>query len=339
MPVIQLTEEEARRLMRMEEEIHRRLIGQEEAVSAVSRAIRRARSGMKDPRRPVGSFLCLGPTGVGKTELARALASFLFGSDDAMIRLDMSEFMERHEVAKLIGAPPGYVGYDEGGRLTEAIRRRPYSVVLFDEIEKAHPDVFNLLLQIMEDGRLTDGQGHTVDFRNAVVMITSNVGAQGMNGGNVLGFASETDKAVADWEKERDRILESVRRTFRPEFLNRVDEMVVFKPLSREQLLKIVSIMAEEIVKRLAERHIAVTLSDGALLFLLEKGFDPKFGARPLRRTLQRLVEDRMADLLLEGKAPERSSFHIDVDGDKLSFTLCQTLEEAKEAEEVDSPA
>ncbi|QTX33369.1 ATP-dependent Clp protease ATP-binding subunit [Aminithiophilus ramosus] len=342
-PVVQLTEEEARRLLRMEEEIHRRLIGQDEAVSAVSRAIRRARSGMKDPRRPIGSFLCLGPTGVGKTELARALASFLFGSDDAMIRLDMSEFMERHEVAKLIGAPPGYVGYDEGGKLTEAIRRRPYSVVLFDEIEKAHPDVFNLLLQVMEDGRLTDGQGHTVDFRNAVVMMTSNVGAQGMDRGKALGFASETDGAMADWKKEKERILESVRRTFRPEFLNRVDETVVFQHLSRDQLLQIVAIMVSEIVKRLAERQIDITLSDGARLFLLEKGFDAKFGARPLRRTLQRLVEDRMADLLLEGGAAPGSSFLIDVDGEELRFIARERSEarpeESREAEETANPA
>lgn len=342
-PVVQLTEEEARRLLRMEEEIHRRLIGQDEAVSAVSRAIRRARSGMKDPRRPIGSFLCLGPTGVGKTELARALASFLFGSDDAMIRLDMSEFMERHEVAKLIGAPPGYVGYDEGGKLTEAIRRRPYSVVLFDEIEKAHPDVFNLLLQVMEDGRLTDGQGHTVDFRNAVVMMTSNVGAQGMDRGKALGFASETDGAMADWKKEKERILESVRRTFRPEFLNRVDETVVFQHLSRDQLLQIVAIMVSEIVKRLAERQIDITLSDGARLFLLEKGFDAKFGARPLRRTLQRLVEDRMADLLLEGGAAPGSSFLIDVDGEELCFIARERSEahpeESREAEETANPA
>ena len=341
-PVVQLTEEEARRLLRMEEEIHKRLIGQDEAVSAVSRAIRRARSGMKDPRRPIGSFLCLGPTGVGKTELARALASFLFGSDDAMIRLDMSEFMERHEVAKLIGAPPGYVGYDEGGKLTEAIRRRPYSVVLFDEIEKAHPDVFNLLLQVMEDGRLTDGQGHTVDFRNAVVMMTSNVGAQGMDRGKALGFASEADGAMADWKKEKERILESVRRTFRPEFLNRVDETVVFQHLSRDQLLQIVAIMVSEIVKRLAERQIDVTLSDGARLFLLEKGFDAKFGARPLRRTLQRLVEDRMADLLLEGGAAPGSSFLIDVGGEELRFIArerSEALPEESREEEAASPA
>jgi ATP-dependent Clp protease ATP-binding subunit ClpC len=338
-PVVQLTEEEARRLLRMEEEIHQRLIGQEEAVSAVSRAIRRARSGMKDPKRPIGSFLCLGPTGVGKTELARALASFLFGSDEAMIRLDMSEFMERHEVAKLIGAPPGYVGYDEGGKLTEAIRRRPYSVVLFDEIEKAHPDVFNLLLQIMEDGRLTDGQGHTVDFRNAVIMMTSNVGAQDMARGRAMGFASESEKAALEWKNDKDRILESVRRTFRPEFLNRVDEMVVFQPLTRDQLLKIVDIMLDEISRRLADRGIAIDVSKEARHHLLEKGFDPKFGARPLRRTIQRLVEDRMADLLLEGKAASGGSFRIGLDGEDLTFQALEGPEEIGEPEKADSPA
>ena len=338
-PVVQLTEEEARRLLRMEEEIHQRLIGQEEAVSAVSRAIRRARSGMKDPKRPIGSFLCLGPTGVGKTELARALASFLFGSDDAMIRLDMSEFMERHEVAKLIGAPPGYVGYDEGGKLTEAIRRRPYAVVLFDEIEKAHPDVFNLLLQIMEDGRLTDGQGHTVDFRNAVIMMTSNVGAQEMARGRAMGFASESEKADLEWKNDKDRILQSVRRTFRPEFLNRVDEMVVFQPLTRDQLLKIVDIMLDEIARRLADRGIAIDVTKEARHHLLEKGFDPKFGARPLRRTIQRLVEDRMADFLLEGKAASGGSFRIGLDGEELTFQALEGPEGIEEPEKADSPA
>ncbi len=338
-PVVQLTEEEARRLLRMEEEIHKRLIGQEEAVSAVSRAIRRARSGMKDPKRPIGSFLCLGPTGVGKTELARALASFLFGSDDAMIRLDMSEFMERHEVAKLIGAPPGYIGYEEGGKLTEAIRRRPYAVVLFDEIEKAHPDVFNLLLQIMEDGRLTDGQGHTVDFRNAVIMITSNVGAQDMARGRALGFASEADKADLEWKNDRDRILESVRKTFRPEFLNRVDEMVVFQPLTREQLLRIVDIMLDEIAKRLADRGIAIDVTAEARHHLLNKGFDPKFGARPLRRTIQRLVEDRMADLLLEGKAAKGGSFRVDLADGELQFSSLDGDGALGEPEKTDSPA
>ena len=301
-PVLQLTEEEAARLLRMEEEVHRRMVGQDEAIGAVARAVRRARSGLKDPKRPVGSFLFLGPTGVGKTELARSLAAFLFGSEEALVRFDMSEFMERHEVAKLIGAPPGYVGYEEGGKLTEAVRRRPYAVVLFDEIEKAHPDVFNILLQLLEDGRLTDGQGHSVDFRNTVVIMTSNVGAQDLMKGQTLGFSlddsSERDHA---WSKMKDTILEAARRTFRPEFLNRVDDIVVFRTLDREELLAIVKIMAAEVTRRAGEQDLGLELDETSLTLILEKGFDPKYGARPLRRTLQRLVEDRLADLLLEG--------------------------------------
>ncbi|EHM09522.1 ATPase with chaperone activity, ATP-binding subunit [Thermanaerovibrio velox DSM 12556] len=309
-PVVQLTEEEAKRLLRMEEEIHRRLVGQEEAVSAVARAIRRARSGLKDPRRPVGSFLFLGPTGVGKTELARRLAWFLFGSDDAMIRFDMSEFMERHEVAKLIGAPPGYVGHEEGGKLTEAVRRRPYSVVLFDEIEKAHPDVFNLLLQLLEDGRLTDGQGHVVDFRNTVVIMTSNVGASDASKGH-LGFSSGgDDEALEGWDRTKGAIMDAVKRTFRPEFLNRVDEMVVFRPLRREELLGIARMMLDEVVARCAEKGIRLSVNDQVVQKVLEEGFDPKFGARPLRRTIQKLVEDPLADMMLEGLL--REGIHVE---------------------------
>lgn len=319
-PVVQLTEEEARRLLRMEEELHKRMVGQEEPVSAVSRAIRRARSGLKDPRRPIGNFLFLGPTGVGKTELARALAEFLFGSEEAMVRLDMSEFMERHEVAKLIGAPPGYVGYEEGGKLTEVIRRRPYSVILFDEIEKAHPDVFNILLQIMEDGRLTDGQGHTVDFRNAVVIMTSNVGAQQAGHGQSLGFAAQEDREKVEWDSVRNRIMDAVRSTFRPEFINRVDEIVVFHPLNRDHLLNIVSIMLAEVEKRLAEQGIHIDVTQKGREFLLERGYDPKYGARPLRRTIQRMVEDRLADLLLEGKVSRGTTYKVDLEGEALTF-------------------
>lgn len=318
-PVVQLTEEEARRLLRMEEEIHKRLIDQDEAVSAVARAIRRARSGLKDPKRPVGSFLFLGPTGVGKTEMARALAEFLFGSEDAMIRLDMSEFMERHEVSKLIGAPPGYVGYEEGGKLTEMVRRRPYSIVLFDEIEKAHPDVFNILLQILEDGRLTDGQGHVVDFRNTVIIMTSNVGAQDLMKGTTLGFSSGEGSAM-DWDKVCERIREAVRHTFRPEFLNRIDEMVIFKPLGKAELLKIVDLMLKEVEKRLSEQGVRIVVSQAARELLLTEGFDPKFGARPLRRTVQRMVEDRLADELLEGTIKPGDVVYVDVEDGKLTF-------------------
>jgi len=318
-PVKQLTEEESTRLLRMEEEIHKRMVNQCEAVNAVARAIRRARSGLKDPKRPIGSFLFLGPTGVGKTELARSVAEFLFGSDDAMVRFDMSEYMERHEVAKLIGAPPGYVGYEEGGKLTEAIRRRPYSVVLFDEIEKAHPDVFNVLLQILEDGRLTDGQGHTVDFRNCVIVMTSNVGAQDLMRGRSLGF-SASEEQTFDISKMKSSIMEALRKTFRPEFLNRVDDIIIFKPLGREELLQILDIMLKEVSSRLKEQGIEVVIPQETKEFLLEQGYDPKYGARPLRRTLQRMVEDTLADMLLEGKIAKGTKIEISVVDGELEF-------------------
>lgn len=319
-PVVQLTEEETARLLRMEDELHRRMVGQQEAVNAVSRAVRRARSGLKDPKRPVGSFLFLGPTGVGKTEMAKALAAFLFGSEEAMVRYDMSEYMERHEVSKLIGAPPGYVGYEEGGKLTEAIRRRPYAVLLFDEIEKAHPDVFNLLLQILEDGRLTDGQGRTVDFRNTVVIMTSNVGARDLAKGQGLGFAAEKGLSEGDHQKAKERVLEAMKQAFRPEFLNRVDDIVVFRALSREELLKIVDLMLAEVEKRVKDRGIGIHVSEEARDFLLEKGYDPKYGARPLRRTIQRMVEDRLADLFLEGRFKEGARVQVEPEGDHLAF-------------------
>ncbi len=326
-PVVQLTEEESSRLLRMEEEIHKRMVDQEEAVNAVARSIRRARSGLKDPKRPIGSFLFLGPTGVGKTELARSLAEFLFGGEDSMVRFDMSEYMERHEVAKLIGAPPGYVGYEEGGKLTEALRRRPYSVVLFDEIEKAHPDVFNILLQILEDGRLTDGQGHTVDFRNSVVIMTSNVGAQDLMKSRSLGFTA-VDGADVDLEKMKSSIMEAVRKTFRPEFINRVDDIIIFKPLGKEELLKILDIMLDEVSKRLEEQGITIDVPAETRQKLLIKGYDPKFGARPLRRTLQKTIEDPLADLLLEGKVEKNSVIRVTVEGDNFSF---KTVEKKKD--------
>jgi len=312
-PVTQLTEEESHRLMRMEEVIAKRMVGQEDAISAVARAIRRARSGMKDPKRPVGSFLFLGPTGVGKTELARSLAEFMFGSDDAMIRLDMSEYMERHEAAKLIGAPPGYVGYEEGGKLTEAIRRRPYSVVLFDEIEKAHPDVFNMLLQLLEDGRLTDGQGHVTDFRNAVIIMTSNIGVGEVMKNRAMGFGDgEKEENEIDVERMKGTIMDAAKRAFRPEFLNRVDEMLIFRPLSKVELLKIVDIMIGEVKKRTLDVGITLEVSDAAKELLLEKGYDPRYGARPLRRAIQKMVEDALSNMMLEGSL---------VDGDKVSVS------------------
>lgn len=311
-PVTQLTEAEGQRLLRMEEEISKRLIGQDEALQAVSMAIRRARSGMKDPRRPVGSFLFLGPTGVGKTELARSLADFLFGSDEALIRIDMSEYMERHEAAKLIGAPPGYVGFEEGGKLTEAIRRRPYAVVLFDEIEKAHPDVFNVLLQLLDDGRLTDGQGHLTDFRNAVIIMTSNVGVSEISKGAGLGFSSTGIEKGND-KRAKETIMSAVKKAFRPEFLNRIDELLIFKHLSKDNLLNIVDKMINEVKDRTLERGIELKLSKGASELLLEKGYDPKYGARPLRRAIQKLVEDPLSNQILDGTI---------VEGDKVSITL-----------------
>lgn len=319
-PVFQLTGEESERLLRMEEEIEKRLIGQSEAVASIARAIRRARSGLKDPARPIGSFVLLGPTGVGKTELARQLAEFLFGSRDTMIRLDMSEFMEKHEVSKLIGAPPGYVGYEEGGKLTEAVRRRPYSVILFDEIEKAHPDIFNILLQILEDGRLTDGQGRTVDFKNAVILMTSNVGAREAARGSTLGFSGGDEKDPFDWEKLKTAILDEVDRTFRPEFINRLDEMIVFRPLDREHMMAIVGIMLQEVVTRLADRGVELSVGDDVRSFILEKGYQPKYGARPLRRTIQTYIEDRLADYLLSGGDVRGERIEAYMDGEEIRF-------------------
>lgn len=301
-PVAQLAQEETERLLRLEEILHQRVIGQDEAVRAVGRAIRRARAGLKDPKRPIGSFIFLGPTGVGKTELARALAEALFGDEDAMIRLDMSEYMEKHTVSRLVGAPPGYVGYEEAGQLTEAVRRRPYSVVLFDEIEKAHPDVFNILLQVLEDGRLTDAKGRTVDFRNTVIIMTSNVGATTIKRES-LGFKAGAGKVAADsYEEMKKRIMEELRRTFRPEFLNRIDEIIVFHALSVEDIKKIVDLMLEQLNKRLKDNNIQVEVTEEAKEILVKEGFDEAYGARPLRRAIQTLIEDPLADEMLQGK-------------------------------------
>ncbi|MDO5115888.1 MAG: ATP-dependent Clp protease ATP-binding subunit [Synergistaceae bacterium] len=323
-PVTQLTEEESRRLLRMEEELKKRMVGQDEALQAVARAVRRARSGMKDPKRPVGSFLFLGPTGVGKTELARSLAEFLFGSEEAMIRIDMSEYMERHEAAKLIGAPPGYVGFEEGGKLTEAVRRRPYSVILFDEIEKAHPDVFNIMLQLLEDGRLTDGQGHLSDFRNCVVIMTSNVGVTENMRSRTLGFGGAEERSAAEAKRMKETVTEAAKKSFRPEFLNRIDEILVFEPLNRDELLKIVDIMLLEVRRRAAENYIALETDEEAKKFILDKGYDPKYGARPLRRTIQKMVEDELSNRMLEGAISNGDKVAITSDGKSLNFQIIQ---------------
>lgn len=318
-PVRRLEEEESERLLNMEKILHKRVIGQDEAVKAISRAIRRARAGLKDPKRPVGSFIFLGPTGVGKTELARALADAMFGDETAMIRLDMSEYMEKFAVSRMVGAPPGYVGYDEGGELTEKVRRRPYSVVLFDEIEKAHPDVFNILLQILEDGRLTDAKGRTVDFRNTILIMTSNVGANLIYKNRTLGFAPEQDEEK-DYADMKDRVLDELKRTFRPEFLNRVDETIVFHALNQEHIRAIVTLMIEELNERLKENDISLEVTDDAKDILAEEGFDPMFGARPLRRVIQRRIEDRLSEELLKGSISRGDIVQIDGEEDELSF-------------------
>ncbi len=308
-PVSRLLEGEVQKLLKMEDRLHQRVVGQEEAIRAVANAVRRARAGLQDPKRPIGSFIFLGPTGVGKTELARALAEFLFDDENAMIRIDMSEYQEKHTVARLVGAPPGYVGYEEGGQLTEAVRRRAYSVVLFDEIEKAHPDVFNAMLQILDDGRLTDGQGRTVDFKNTVIIMTSNVGTE------FLGNGLSTDDANV-----RESVLNALRARFRPEFLNRIDEIVLFHPLAREHLKRIVDIQMEQVRKRMAERHIEIELTDAAKEFLVNEGYDATYGARPLKRTIQRLILDPLALQVLEGKFSDGDTVVVDLERGKIVF-------------------
>ncbi len=298
-PVFKLTEAETQKLMRMEEELHKRVIGQHPAVEVISKAIRRSRAGLKDPKRPTGSFIFLGPSGVGKTELARTLAEFLFGDDDAMIRIDMSEYMEKHAVSRLVGSPPGYIGYDEGGQLTEAVRRKPYSVLLLDEIEKAHPDVFNILLQILEDGRLTDAQGRTVDFRHAIVIMTSNIGAAEIARNTPLGFAVSDDETGITYEDMKNRIMGELKKVFRPEFLNRIDDVIVFHKLQKEEIKQIVELLLLRIRESMAERELQLELTEEAKDLLVEKGWDPSMGARPLRRAIQRYIEDPLADFVL----------------------------------------
>jgi ATP-dependent Clp protease ATP-binding subunit ClpB len=307
-PVDKMLEGERDKLLRMEDEIAKRVIGQREAVVAVANAVRRARAGLQDPNRPIGSFLFLGPTGVGKTELTRALAGFLFDDESAMVRIDMSEYMEKHSVARLIGAPPGYVGYDEGGALTEAVRRRPYQVILFDEVEKAHPDVFNVLLQVLDDGRLTDGQGRTVDFRNTLIVLTSNLGS------DILAAQPEGE----DVERARAPVMEAVRHAFRPEFLNRLDEILLFHRLSREHMKGIVDIQLKRLEKMLADRHIALAIDEAARAWLANAGYDPVYGARPLKRAIQRNLQNPLASLLLEGKIADGDTVSVGADRDGL---------------------
>lgn len=311
-PVSNLTEAETEKLLRMESVLHERVIGQDEAITALSKAIRRSRSGLKDPKRPVGSFIFLGPSGVGKTELSKALAEFLFNSEDALISFDMSEYMEKHSVSRLIGSPPGYVGYDEGGQLTKAVRQRPYSVVLFDEIEKAHPDVFNILLQILEEGHLTDSQGRVVDFRNTVIIMTSNVGAREITTSAPLGFASG-EKGGLDDKEIKSRVMSEVKKLFRPEFLNRIDEIIVFKSLTEDEIVEIVDLMIDELRQRLIEQNMTINLTKEASKYIAKEGTDLSFGARPLRRAIQRLIEDPISEQILEGKWTSGSVIDVDL--------------------------
>lgn len=349
-PVTTIAEEESQRLLRMEEELHQRIIGQDEAIVAISKAVRRSRAGLKDPRRPIGSFLFLGPTGVGKTELSKALAEFLFGSEDALIQLDMSEFMERHTVARLTGAPPGYVGYEDAGQLTEAIRRRPYSIVVFDEVEKAHPEALNMLLQIMEEGHLSDARGRQVDFRNAMIVMTSNVGADTIKRGTGLGFEfaqDETQTQEEEYNAMRKRVIEELRRNFRPEFLNRLDGTIVFRALTKDEINKIVDLRLDDVRTLMKEHDLGLEVSDVARSFLGREGYDPEYGARPLRRVVTNLIEDRLSDGILSGKFPPGSVVLIDLETDdkgkeSLSFDSKikdDTPEEPTPQEEEPTPA
>ena len=319
-PVKRLAESESARLNKLEQTLHKRVIGQEEAVRAVSKAIKRGRVGLKDPKRPIGSFLFLGPTGVGKTELSKALSEALFGNEESMIRVDMSEYMEKHSVAKMIGSPPGYVGHDDGGQLSEQVRRHPYSVVLFDEIEKAHPDVFNILLQVLDDGHITDSQGRKVDFRNTVIIMTSNAGAQAIIDPKKLGFNARED-AAGDYKRMKDNVMREIKLIFRPEFVNRIDEIIVFHPLTQEEMKKIVGLMCREFTKRAREQlDITITVRDSVKKHIVETGTDQKFGARPLRRAVQNQLEDRLAEAILSGEVERGSAVEIGMSKKDIKF-------------------
>jgi ATP-dependent Clp protease ATP-binding subunit ClpC len=319
-PVAKLEEKESEKLLRMEDELSKFVVGQDPAVQAIAKAVRRNRAGLRDPRRPIGSFVFLGPTGVGKTELARVLARFLFQDEDALIRIDMSEFMEKFNVSRLVGAPPGYVGYEEGGQLTEKVRRKPYSVVLLDEIEKAHPDVFNILLQVLDDGQLTDSMRRKVNFKNTVLIMTSNLGTRQIKGAS-LGFRKPDEGTT--YSKMKDTVMDEVKRTFNPEFLNRIDEIIVFRALDVEDMQKIVKILLDQVGTRLKRKDISLNFTQEALDFLIEKGFDPALGARPLRRTIQRLVEDPLAELVLRGIIREKCTVEVARKGDEITFSEC----------------
>ncbi|GAB4535708.1 MAG: ATP-dependent Clp protease ATP-binding subunit [Anaerolineae bacterium] len=337
-PVQQMATEEKERLLQMENALHKRVVGQHEAIEAISKAVRRARAGLKDPKRPIGTFIFLGPTGVGKTELAKALAEFMFGSEEALIKLDMSEFMERHNVARLVGSPPGYIGYEEGGQLTEAVRRRPYSVILFDEIEKAHPEAFNMLLQIMEDGHLSDAKGKRVDFRNAILILTSNVGADLINRETSLGFNLTRDEARSEaenYEKMKDKVMSELKRTFRPEFLNRVDATMVFHALNREEIKQIVDLELDKVRGRLVEQQVALEVTDEARTYLAEQGYDPHFGARPLRRVIQNRVEDVLSEGILAGRFQAGDTVLVDYKDDQI---LMEVIDRSDVEAEVAEP-
>lgn len=319
-PVERITESESQRLLKLEETLHKRVIGQDEAVKSIAKAVRRARVGLKDPKRPIGSFIFLGPTGVGKTELSKALAEAMFGDENNIVRIDMSEYMEKYAVSRLIGSPPGYVGYDEGGQLTEQVRRHPYSVVLFDEIEKAHPDVFNILLQILEDGRLTDGKGKLVNFRNTIIIMTSNVGASTIKKQKTLGFSVSGDEAKTQYEKMKENVMQELKHTFKPEFLNRIDDIIVFHQLSQNQLKEIVSLMLSEVRNRLSQQNINITFDEKSQELLAKKGFDPNYGARPLRRAIIKAVEDRLSEEILKGNISKGDNVTVSAEDDELVF-------------------
>ena len=333
---MQLAQEESLRLLNMEDELRKHIVGQTEAIQKIAKAVRRGRAGLKDPRRPIGSFMFLGPTGVGKTEVTKALARFLFGSEEALVQLDMSEFMERHSVSRLVGAPPGYVGYEDAGQLTEAIRRRPYSIVVFDEVEKAHPEAHNMLLQIIEEGQLSDAKGHKVDFRNTIIVMTSNIGADMIKRQGGLGFQLEREEDEDEkfvYEDMRKKLMDALKKSFRPEFINRMDSVIVFHALTKEHIREIATLELQKVAERLKEREISLAATDAALDKLAKKGYDPDMGARPLRRVIQLEIEDQLSDDLLAGKFKDGDIIWVDVDGEG-NFILTKSTEEKPETPE-----